>query len=130
MNDCRGVPDQFTDEELIAAFLHCWSGEESASTSWAINTLDDLVREYPERAWNTLWVLIERASTDEILSIIAAGPLEDLLCEHGSQFIAQVEKIACESTRFRRCLAGVWGWSRMSPEVYQRMRNAAGDEVL
>lgn len=130
MTDSQGVPEEFSDEELIAAYLHSWSGENSASTSWANDALDDLVHQTPERAWSILCPLVERAATDQILAIIAAGPLEDLLCLHGPAFLDRVEEQARREPRFRHGLAGVWGSSTMEPRVYQRIREVVGNETL
>ena len=125
------VLDAYTDEELIVAWLVAYSCNEGTATSWATGELDyDLAYDQPERAWPIILELVRRAPDDEITSIIAAGPLENLLCEHGPSFIERVEQQAQVNPWFRHCLAGVWGWSRMLPEVYSRMRAAVGYEHL
>jgi hypothetical protein len=91
---------------------------------WATQLLFDKISNAPETAWELVLELIERAPEDEALGLIGAGPLEDLLSEYGGDFIERVEVLARLNDRFRKCLASVWGWSRMPPEVYSRMRRS------
>jgi hypothetical protein len=124
------APDGYTDADLMRDYTLAWTGRGDASHSWASGELDDIVREEPERAWSMILSLIGEARSDQFLAIIAAGPLENLLCEHGEAFIERVEQLAARDPHFRHALAGVWGWSRM-PEVLQsRLRTAVGDEKL
>jgi hypothetical protein len=43
----------------------------------------------------------------QLMATLAAGPLEDLLNEHGDKVIGQVERIAKDDREFRKCLTGV-----------------------
>ena len=125
------VPDGYSDDDVIAAWIDAYSCTGDTTSSWATGELDyDLAHDQPERVWPIILELIRRAPDEGITSIIAAGPLENLLCEHGRSFIGRVEQQAQVNPRFRHCLAGVWGENRMPPEVYSRMRIAVGDERL
>jgi hypothetical protein len=127
----NGAPDGYTDGDLIAAWLDANRSMDEDISSWASGELNyDLVYEQPDRAWSIILELIRLAPDDTVLAIIAAGPLENLLCAHGPDFIERVETQASTNPRFRHCLAGVWGSNRMPPEVYTRMRTAVGDEQL
>ncbi len=126
----NNAPDGYTDDDLMRDYTLAWTGCGDASHSWASGELDDIVREEPERAWPMILSLIGASRSDQFLAILAAGPLENLLCEHGEAFIERVEQLAARDPHFRHALAGVWGWSRM-PEVLQsRLRTAVGDEKL
>ncbi len=120
----------YTDEELVRDYTLAWTGQGDASHSWASDELDYLAWKQPERAWAAILSLIARSPSDQFLAILAAGPLEDLLCEHGAAFIARVEQEARRDPQFRDALAGVWGSSRMPPEIHTRVRAAVGDETL
>jgi len=73
----------------------------------AFEKVDEMVRLKPEEAWRLIRDMIDIAP-DGLLGIIAAGPLENLLHEHGKAFISRVTKAAATDSRFQRCLSGVW----------------------
>jgi hypothetical protein len=99
-------------------------------TFWAWERVEDFVRNDPELAWRIVNLLIDAAPSDEVLGSIAAGPLEDLLREHGSQFVDRVEERARQNERFRQCLAGVWMSRGELPEdILQRIVDASGGEI-
>ncbi len=121
------MADGFDREGL----LRDWFAEhapDSPINGWATELLVHLTEDEPEVAWDLVLGLVERAPEDEALRRVAAGPLEDLLCHHGFALIDRVEALARSDSRFRKCLAGVWGSDRMEPSVYERMRIVAPGE--
>ena len=124
------APEGYADSDLIRDYTLAWTGRGDASHSWASDELDDIVREEPERAWPIILSLIAASPSDQFLAVVAAGPLENLLCDHGAAFIERAERLASSDSQFRHALAGVWGWSRMSQELQARLRVAIGDERL
>ncbi len=82
--------------------------EEYRSKFWAIETLIDLPYDDPETTWGLILEIHERDDSNEIESILAADPLEDLMTEHGPEFIDRVELKAHSEPKFRRLLGGVW----------------------
>jgi len=110
-------------ERLARAWFDEWEPDEP-QWGWASDWLFERVWDAPQEAWPLIVALVEYAPSTDLLACVAAGPLEDLLCLHGPQFIEQVEAQARRSKRFRRCLVGVWGWSRMDPAVYARLLRA------
>jgi hypothetical protein len=69
--------------------------------------------------------LTDRTPIDyELMSALAAGPLEDLLARHGDEVIDEVERMAGKDPEFRKCLSGVWR-NAMSHELYARVQKAA-----
>jgi hypothetical protein len=112
-------------------FLRDWFSEwapEKPIYGWATELLVHLTEDEPEVAWGLILDLIERAPDDDALGWVAAGPLEDLLCHHGAELIDRVEALASADARFRRCLSGVWGHTRMDRGVYERICVAAPGE--
>ena len=114
---------EFPSHVFTKAWFEEW-GEEN--WGWATELLNKLVQHEPESAWQLINELILEAQDDEELGCVAAGPLEDLLSVHGSQFVERVEHASGSSERFQRCLAGVWGQSRFSSSVYERIQKSLG----
>ena len=83
----------------------------------------DAVHDEPEIAWPAILQILERELTEDQTSVLAAGPLEDLLAVHGLQFIERVEREAERSPRFNHLLGGVWQ-NQMSQEIWERVQKA------
>jgi hypothetical protein len=112
------------DERIIASWF------VSEDKRWASAALQDLVRDDPENAWVVIGLLVERADED-VLGSIAAGPLEDLLREHGAAMVSRVEAKARRDPVFKQCLGGVWLDARDVPEdVVRRLHAASEGELL
>ena len=75
-------------------------GAVTRPTRGRLVSSDDIVREEPERAWPMILSLIGASRSDQFLAILAAGPLENLLCEHGEAFIERVEQLAARDPAF------------------------------
>jgi hypothetical protein len=91
---------------------------------WSWDRLWELVRDDPEAAWGVIQIIREDGS-DRILANLAAGPLEDLLVEHGDQFIDRVEALARRDAQFKKLLGAVWQNS-MSLKLWRRIKAVAG----
>jgi hypothetical protein len=115
------------DPETIAAAYAAAADHDPwpEDQQWAWNKLDRLLRALPERAWPILLRAIELAPTDTAVDVIAAGPLEDLLCLHGEAFIERIEKQAKADPRFRFALGGVWQNSIPEP-IWRRVTRITG----
>ena len=70
-------------------------------------------------------VVVRKKPSDWVLGMLAAGPVEDLLQQSGSQFIERIETEARRDPTFRSMLNGVW--KSGSPEVWTRLEAARGD---
>lgn len=92
----------------------------------ATQRLVHLIEQEPEAAWLHILTLVREAPDEAHLSWVGAGPLEDLLCNHGSLFIDRIETTAAVDDRLRKCLGNVWGETSMAASVHSRMRRAAG----
>jgi hypothetical protein len=90
---------------------------------WAFEEVLEICDSDPERAWQLTLTLIAKASNPKSLSYVAAGPLEDLLKNHGSVVIDRVEIAARRDPKFRLALCDVWG---LSGDIYERAKIAVG----
>jgi Family of unknown function (DUF6869) len=107
--------------------------EHVSDRAWA---LYDLCREQPELAWAVIRSIVGRYSEADlfteretearrIVARLAAGPLENLLAEHGPSLIGKVEAEAGRDRRFFWALGCVWK-NAMTEDVWARVRRAAG----
>src|SRR5438309_5144484 len=94
------APPNYSDDDLITAYLLAWTGRGDASHSWASPELDDIVRDELERGWRILLRLAQQSPDEKFEAILAAGPLENLLSQHGPAFIERVEQQAASDPRF------------------------------
>jgi hypothetical protein len=109
-----------TDQEIVAAYLANYAGDQAAF--WAYEEACELLDSDPERLWRITLLLIEHASDEVALAYVAAGPLEDMLAQHGPAFIQRVEALARRDSRFRLALSGVWGHTSFNRDVYERIQ--------
>jgi hypothetical protein len=75
-----------------------------------------------EDIWLAILHILARAPPPEVLAVLAAGPLEDLIHENGERFIDRIELHARQDPAFRQLLQGVW--ESGSPEVWVRVDRA------
>ena len=74
---------------------------------WAWELVERTVHQDAEKGWDLILGLIAAAATEDEVGFVAAGPLEDLIHEHGSEVVEWVEERARLDSDFRRALAGV-----------------------
>ena len=86
----------------------------SAVMDWALNGEAD-------RLWLFILTAYKRDMSERVVSVLAAGPLEDLLAKHGPMFIERVEQLARQDEKFNSLLGGVWQ-NTMSDEVWKRVQ--------
>jgi hypothetical protein len=103
--------------------------EGGTEHSPACVVLDEWIQHNPKAALRTIeeicHLLAESTTShSELADLLAAGPLEDLLCEQGDFIIEDVESLAASDGEFRKLLAGVWKIA-MSVEVHARVQRAA-----
>lgn len=81
-----------------------------------------------EAVWQAVLRIMQRELSEEQISLLAAGPVEDLLALHGAQFIDRIEAEARRSPAFAHVLGGVWQRD-IPPEIWQRVEAARGGRV-
>jgi hypothetical protein len=98
-------------------------GEED--WGWASDKLHRLIWNVPDVAWELITVLIDAAPSEDALGFFAAGPLEELLSEHGPRVIDKLEARARVNENFLKAVRKVWRLE-MTDEVWSRIQSAAG----
>lgn len=100
-----------------------------ASRAWE---LDDIVSKNPEAGLKILIRLINSTEDNEFLAFIAAGPLENMIRNNFQQIIEKLEDEAKKSSKFRKCLTGVWFGSDLNDEqvaIIRKYTNAVKDPL-
>jgi hypothetical protein len=91
---------------------------------WAVSQVIDWALEGDsDRLWLFILTTYRRNISDRVVSLLAAGPLEDLLAKHGPKFIERVEELARQDQKFNSLLGGVWQ-NTMTDEVWKRVQAA------
>ena len=78
----------------------------------------------PEDCWLAILEILSRKPPQQVMQVLAAGALEDLITHHGPEFIERIELEARRNSAFRHLLGGVWRSS--TPEVWTRVEQARG----
>lgn len=122
------VMPQTTDLATLAeGWLSYWLAPENSPTrvsfSWAVDREYELVREEPEVALLLILEILRRNWSPQILEVLSAGPLEDVLAKHGERIIGTVEKEAKTNPSFARLLGGVWQ-NEIPNDVWARVQAA------
>lgn len=97
-----------------------WKDRES--TMLAVLALPE---QQPELAWAFILEVLTQQPSEEVLGVLSASLLEDLLTDHGPGFIQRVEAQAKASSVFKRLLGQVW----LDPEdtpVWRNVYSIAG----
>ena len=111
-----------SSREIADAYLIHYR-DKSAGTEWALYTVQDFtLQKRWEEAWQVLIAIARREEEleTEVLAYVAAGPLEDLVCRAGPDFIDRLEHEAKFNHQFGRMLTGVWLTSA-EPAVRERV---------
>ena len=77
-----------------------------------------------EDCWATILAILARDPPKDVLGVLAAGPLEDLIHHVGPEFIDRIELQARQNPAFRHLLGGVWASS--TPAIWVRVEAARG----
>lgn len=111
-------------EDIAEEWFKVWSDGKTPAVGDGVSEsiLDwDLPREQPEKCLDIILVVLEKIKNqpdNKLLSILAAGPLEDLLHENGEKVVNRVETNARKNPLFRKLLNGVW-----DSEVNESVKN-------
>lgn len=94
---------------------------------WAVERFMDMGRDVsPDDCWVAILEILSRNPPQEVINVLAAGPLEDLIADHGSEFIERIELESRRNPAFRHLLGGVW--QRGGPlEIWARVQKVQGD---
>jgi hypothetical protein len=90
-----------------------------------LDVVYDLAGKHPEEAWTLILEISKRIDAENVLNLLASGPVEDLLQYHGEKLIERVEAEARANPRFKYLLGGICQRD-MSKELWERVLLAAG----
>jgi hypothetical protein len=111
--------------QLAKNWITYWTtqpeSQERDELFWVCEKEWDLVREDPESAWRLILEVLKLDQSNHIMEVLSAGPLEDLLAQHGLHFIERVEREAKNNPGFATLLGGVWK-NTMSDDVWARVQ--------
>lgn len=115
-------------EAWIVAYIKAQSLEKTIGPDhqywWAIERFMDInTREEAEAGWYAILGILHRQPPQQVLDMLAANPLEDLIHYWGPDFIDRIEQTAWDDVQFRNLLTGVWESS--SAEIWNRVQLVA-----
>lgn len=88
---------------------------------WSFGQMWELTHKEPETAFEIILRILETKGGLRVEANLAAGPLEDLLVEHGSFVIDRIECEAANNPAFRHLLGGVWK-NAMKEDIWTRVQ--------
>jgi len=112
--------------DIATDWIQKWSAPSPPSIGAGVSdsTLDwEIPRENPQLCLECILEILDRIPSDPAnnhFQVLAAGPLEDLLNEHGEAVVDDIEVLARRDPRFRLLLNGVWP-SGVSESVMNRL---------
>ena len=126
----RRFDDDPIINELVTVY-HRYGVTNSPDDFWAWDRVGEIIRGSDvEQAWQLVVALI-RASTDERLPYVGAGPVEDLVVYHAPALIDLIEGEAQRDPRFRDALASIWLIAEdLPPAILARLQTATGGAIL
>lgn len=122
MIEITGDMETRLPSEIAKEWIQKWSLPEGSTISECVGqpVLDfDLAQTQPFLCLSAIIEVLELIDSSEpnlLLSLLAAGPLEDLLNENGDAVVDEVDRLARTSPKFRLLLNGVWN-SGIKPSV-------------
>jgi len=75
----------------------------------------------PDSAIDLVLAVLKLEPDTETMEVLAAGPLEQVLANHGAKIIDRVEHLVKSSPAFAGLLGGVWQ-NAMSDDVWRRVQ--------
>ena len=113
-----------TRGDFVQAYLDMLRSEHGTAqhneSFWSFMIMTELVSDYPDEAFSVIKELLQIDDSPEVVGQVAAGPIEDLLVEHGLELIDAIEDEARKNPNFNHALGGVWQ-SDSLPEVWERV---------
>ena len=127
-------------DNLVAAWLayyqertqsrnSSWEPNPHSPHYWAIEMLDDICRTQPEQCWKLISQLLDGATLNSQIESLAKGPLQDLLAQHGRDFIDRVEAEAQNNSRFKNLLREVFRYP-FDAEFWERIQRINLDDLV
>lgn len=130
-NAAEAPEDIRTLEALVSLWLaqNAVEPESDDDFPWSAACLFEL-RDHPELVWSFVRQALSQASTIWQVVMLAAGPLEDLIADHGAEFIDRIEREARHSPRFAYALTGVWPQGEADNAIWARIERARATAMM
>lgn len=122
---------EFDDSELAAltdAWLRYQVTKDQADW-WAADCVIDLAGQL-DALWRVIQVLCQKVAEDDrsTISHIGAGPLEDMIRQHGDEAMDLIEPAIAGNPTLLKALACVWGWKEPTRPRVDRVLAQYGEE--
>lgn len=101
---------------------------EPADAVEAADIVYERVAQGGSAALSTVASLVRTAVSADDLCLVGAGPLEDLLCEHGVELAQSVDELARREPAFAAALRCVW-WSPPDRDTERLLGRWLGDRT-
>lgn len=115
------------DEDIASAFITFAEAEKDSeayeANAWAYDQLSRMSFDQPQKAWHIILDVLSKKPTSDVIELLAAGPLEDLLVENGGLVIDDIERCAKSDSKVAMLLGGVWQ-SEMDLGLWKRIEKA------
>jgi len=117
-------------DDISKSWILAAESNQSSNTykenHWAIELMMDLPETNPEITWEVIEKIYKTTNNPKVLSYLAAGPLESLMCSFGERYL---EKVRAESTNpnFIELMRQVRISSKDTP-IYKEFYEIAGIE--
>jgi hypothetical protein len=122
--DAEQIFDRFSLNEIAEAWC-AYHVTKDKRYWWAVDLLwSDPYLHDRDRREKLIELLIETAPSDDVIAVVAAGPLEDAIYD-GDECVSWLEARAATSPRFQQALGTVWIWNQVSAERFARIERAA-----
>jgi hypothetical protein len=125
----KRTPAKIDMDKLVKGWIALQYSEAGSQAHkddlWAFTTLSDLCERSPDLCWEAIGEIRRTDGSDKILANLAAGPLEDLLVQHGHKYIDAIERLAGHDEQFRKMLGAVWQ-NDIADDVWVRLKRVAG----
>nr|WP_294841164.1 hypothetical protein [uncultured Methylotenera sp.] len=117
--------------EIAEEWIQKWSAPETPAIGPGMESVLDweLPREQPALCLSAILEVLSRidgSKPNQLLSVLAAGPLEDLLNYNGDAVVDEIDSLARKSPEFRLLLNGVWN-SDIKPSILARLAKYRGN---
>lgn len=111
-------PDSASEQVFADGWVLVDLAMDGSPLAW--DAIVNVIRGFPEEDFYS----IEQTDAQKVGGLTSAGPLEDLISEHGSVFIDVIEKEAGKDRRLAWALGGVWQ-SNTPGIIWDRVRCVA-----
>lgn len=111
-----------------ASFVNSWIAlcktdrdtQEHRDHSWAFDYWFDR-RDDVDLVWSFILSVLAKDRSRQVMEQLSAGPLENLIADHGEEVVERVEAEARRNPAFASLLGGVWQ-SDAPPHIWKRVQ--------